>query len=126
MATDIEVFKGYADLLNLMKSEIKTARIQAALKVNHDLIQLYLRLGTQILIRDEQEGWGSKVIDRLAKDLRQEFPEMKGLSRSNLKYMRAFAAAWQTDEIGQRLVGQLPWGHNITLLKLKNREIRCW
>ena len=73
--------------------------------------------------------WGAKVIDRLAADLRREFPEMTGLGRANLHYMRAFADAWPADvvPIVQRPVGQLPWGHNITLLtKLKDREARLW
>src|SRR4029077_1442151 len=83
------------------------------------------------LLRERREGWGAKVIHRLAADLRRDFPEMKGLSRSNLHYMRNFAAAWPlpggSQTIVQQPVGQLPWGHNIALLdKLDDRAARLW
>ena len=55
------------------------------------------------------QGWGAKVIERLSQDLRSAFPEMKGFSRANLMYMRAFAAAWPDEQIVQQAVGQLPW-----------------
>jgi predicted nuclease of restriction endonuclease-like (RecB) superfamily len=94
------------------------------------LITLYWEIGHEILVREDREGWGSKVIDRLSADLRRDFPDMKGFSRSNLKYMRAFAQACPQDDaagIGQQAVGQLPWGHNIALLtKLDNEEERLW
>ncbi len=62
-----------------------------------------------ILERQERAGWGAKVIDRLAADLREAYPDMKGFSPRNLKYMRAFAAAWPDAEIVQRVVARLPW-----------------
>ncbi|WP_166997301.1 PDDEXK nuclease domain-containing protein [Paramicrobacterium fandaimingii] len=77
------------------------------------------------LAREVEQGWGAKVIDRLSHDLRQAFPDLGGFSRANLKYMRAFAGAWDEEAIGQQAVGQLPWGHNIVLLtKLKDTEMR--
>ncbi len=110
----------YGQLLDDIKARIRSARVAAALAVNQALIVLYWEIGREILRREQAQGWGAKVIDLLAADLRREFPEMTGLSRSNLKYMRAFAEAWPTDEnggaIGQRPVGQLPWGQNISLL----------
>ena len=66
--------------------------------------------------RQAQQGWGAKVIERLAHDLRAAFPDMKGFSRANLMYMRAFAEAWPSPEIVQQAVGQLPWGHHLVLL----------
>jgi predicted nuclease of restriction endonuclease-like (RecB) superfamily len=118
---------GYPDLLEFLKREIGAARTRAALAVNQELIGLYWRIGREILARQEREGWGAKIIDRLATDLRQEFPEMKGLSRTNLKYMRQFASCWPKDEIGQQAVGQLPWGHNVILLqKLDKPAARLW
>jgi predicted nuclease of restriction endonuclease-like (RecB) superfamily len=93
--------------------------------VNAELLRLYWQIGRDILVRQAEQGWGAKVIDRLSHDLREAFPEMKGFSRANLKYMRAFAEAWLEDAIGQQPVGQLPWGHNIVLLtKLKAPEER--
>lgn len=75
--------------------------------------------------RQAERGWGAKVIERLARDLRSAFPDMRGFSRANLWYMRAFAEAWPKDEIVQQPVGRLPWGHNIVLLtKLKVSEER--
>nr|WP_321496361.1 PDDEXK nuclease domain-containing protein [uncultured Methanolobus sp.] len=118
---------GYEALLADLKNRIRTARVHAALSVNRELIQLYWYIGRTILERQDQEGWGSKVIDRLADDLRREFPDMKGLSRANLFYMRAFADAYPEVSIVQQLVGQLPWGHNVTLItKIKDPALREW
>jgi predicted nuclease of restriction endonuclease-like (RecB) superfamily len=119
----------YGQLLADIKARIRSARIQTALAVNQALIQLYWQVGIEILRREHDEGWGTQVVSRLAADLRREFPEMTGLGRANLHYMRAFAQAWPDDgqAIVQRPVGQLPWGHNISLLtKLKDPAARLW
>lgn len=132
MTADREIEgSAYGQLLTEIKARIHGARVRAALAVNRELIQLYWEIGNQILARERAEGWGAKVIDRLADDLRREFPDMTGLSRSNLKYMRRFAAAWPasvTDvTIGQRVVDQLPWGHNIVLItSLDSQDARLW
>ncbi|WP_246510578.1 DUF1016 N-terminal domain-containing protein [Bradyrhizobium glycinis] len=90
-------------------------------------IDLAVLDGRDILIRQEKEGWGAKVIDRLADDLGRAFPEMTGLSARNLKYMRAFAEAWPDSEFVQQVVALLPWGHNVRLLDaLKAPEQRAW
>jgi DUF1016 N-terminal domain len=102
---------GYPELLAEVKARIAAARTRAALAVNSELIRLYWDIGHEILEREQREGWGAKVIDRLAADLRREFPEMTGLSRSNLHYMRQLAAAWPDSEVVPQPVGQLPWGH---------------
>jgi predicted nuclease of restriction endonuclease-like (RecB) superfamily len=122
---------GYAELLADLKARVATARTRAVLAVNASLVELYWEIGQHILERERREGWGSRVIDRLAADLRREFPDMTGLSRSNLKYMRAFAEAWPQAEgeptIGQRTVGQLPWGQNVALVtKLDDPSARRW
>lgn len=117
----------YIRLLEDLKQRIKQAQLRAVLAVNHEMVMLYWSIGQDILTRQKDEGWGAKVIERLAKDLQHEFPTMKGLSRTNLLYMRAFADAWKSDEIVQRSVGQLPWRHNIALIeKLKSREQRIF
>lgn len=103
----------YDHFLHDLKSRIRTARTRAALSVNRELIFLYWQIGRDILERQEREGWGAKVIERLATDLRAEFQDMKGFSRANLMYMRSFAEAWDSEEIAQRLVGQIPWGDHI-------------
>jgi len=84
----------YPLFLAELKARIAAARTRAALAVNSELIKLYWEIGQDILERERQEGWGAKVIDRLSADLRRDFPEMRGLSRSNLHYMRLLAAAW--------------------------------
>jgi predicted nuclease of restriction endonuclease-like (RecB) superfamily len=118
---------GYNAWLAELKSRIREARLRASLAVNAELIGLYWRIGRDILERQGRDGWGARVVDRLAVDLRVAFPQMKGFSRANLLYMRAFAEAWPDSEIVQRVVGRLPWGQNIELLtKLKEPTIRLW
>lgn len=117
--------EGYASWLDELKTRIHGAQQRAALAVNRELVLLYWQIGRDILQRQAEQGWGSKIIERLAHDLRVAFPGMKGFSRANLMYMRAFAEAWPGDEIVQQPVGQLPWGHNLVLLtKLKTPEMR--
>lgn len=118
---------GYTDWLASLKTRIHRARQQAALAVNRELIGLYWQIGRDILARQAEQGWGSKVIDRLSQDLRAAFPEMKGFSPRNLKYMRAFAEAWPGPEFVQQAVAQLPWYHQLALLdKLQTPEARRW
>ena len=117
--------EGYIDWLADLKSRIHTAQQRATLAVNRELVLLYWQIGRDILTRQAAQGWGAKVIERLAQDLRASFPEMKGFSRANLMYMRAFAQAWPDAEIVQQAVGQLPWGHNLVLLtRLKDDKLR--
>lgn len=117
----------YADFLDALKRRIRSAQMKAVLAVNQELILLYWQIGNEVLTRQEEQGWGGKVIDRLAADLKREFPDMVGFSKTNLKYMRAFAEAYSEIEISQRSVGQLPWRHNIALFtKLKEKNYRLW
>jgi predicted nuclease of restriction endonuclease-like (RecB) superfamily len=118
---------GYVELLGGIKERIRSAQLRASLAVNCEMVLLYWQIGREILGRQEQEGWGTKVIDRLATDLRRFFPDMTGLSSRNLKYMRAFAAAWPEEVIVQQLVAQIPWGHNVRLLDyVKSHTEREW
>lgn len=118
---------GYGELLGAIKARVQTAQLRAALAVNTELVLLYWSIGRDILARQEQEGWGAKVIERLASDLRRAFPDMKGFSRTNLLYMRAFAESYPDEPFVQQVAGQIPWFHNCTLLdKVKAREERDW
>jgi predicted nuclease of restriction endonuclease-like (RecB) superfamily len=118
---------GYEDFLRDLKSRIQTAQIRAALAVNRELVLLYWQIGRDILTRQKQQGWGAKVIDRLAKDLKIAFPEMKGFSRTNLLYMRAFAEAYSDEQFVQQAAGQIPWFHNCTIIdKVKDPATREW
>jgi predicted nuclease of restriction endonuclease-like (RecB) superfamily len=125
-ARDLALPTGYTDLLGELKNRVRTARTQAVRTVNTQLIALYWSIGRTVLERQDVEGWGSGVMGRLADDLRAEFPDMKGLSRRNLFYMRGFAAAWP-EPIVQQPVAQLPWGHITVLLdKAETAEQRAW
>ena len=118
---------GYADWLADLKRRIHTAQQRATLAVNRELVLLYWQIGRDILARQAQQGWGAKVIERLAHDLRSAFPQMKGFSPRNLKYMRAFAEAWPEVDFVQAVLAQLPWYHQLALLdKLPGPEARRW
>jgi predicted nuclease of restriction endonuclease-like (RecB) superfamily len=117
----------YQTLLSELKQRVAEAHIRASLTVNRELVMLYWRIGRDILVRQQQEAWGAKIIDRLAADLKKAFPEMKGFSPRNLKYMRAFADAWADEQIVQQLVAQIPWGHNVRLLEsVQDPHTREW
>jgi len=119
--------EGYESFLKSLKDRVQAARLRAALSVNRELVLLYWSIGRDILARQKDQGWGAKVIDQLADDLRREFREMTGFSPRNLKYMRTFAAAWPDEAIVQQLVAQIPWGHNIRILDyVKGQSEREW
>lgn len=135
----------YRNILQSLKEKIRQARLKATLAVNKELLKVYWEIGNTILQQQKKEGWGTKVIDRFITDLKTAFPNMKGLSPRNVKYMRAFAEAYPNFEFVQRSVAQiqsnknqdliivqqsiaqLPWGHNCTLLdKLDTIEERLF
>ena len=100
--------KGYEKFLGELKERIRSAQLKAAVSVNRELVLLYWQIGRDILARQKEHGWGAKVIDRLAGDLRREFPGMEGFSPRNLKYMRAFAQAWPDEPIVQEALHKSP------------------
>ena len=117
----------YAEWLASLKQRIKGARQRALLAANNEQIRLYHDIGRDIVDRQSRQGWGAKVIDRLSADLRAAFPDMRGLSVSNLKYMRFFALECPDRLIGQQSADQLPWFHIVTLItKLQDRALREW
>ncbi|MGB5913779.1 MAG: PDDEXK nuclease domain-containing protein [Phormidesmis sp.] len=117
----------YKLFLTDLKTQIRTAQLKAALAVNEELILLYWQIGSGILQKQHEEGWGSKVIPQLSKDLKREFPGMKGLSARNLGYMKSFAEAWPDPQFLQQAAAKIPWFHNCTLLeKVKDPDARQW
>lgn len=117
----------YAVFLDELKNRIHTARVQVALSANRELVLLYWDIGKRILQQQIREGWGAKVIEQLAYDLKKEFIEIKGFSPRNLKYMRAFAAAWSDREFVQQAAAQIPWYHNCIIInKIATPEKREW
>ena len=117
----------YAALVASLKQRIHAARLRASLSVNQELIHLYWGIGRDILTRQQEDGWGARVIERIAADLRRDFPEMTGLSARNLGYMKAFAEAYPDSDFLQQVVAKLPWGHNVRLLEaVKDPAERKW
>ncbi len=118
---------GYDLFFADLKDRIARAQVKAALAVNRELVLLYWSIGRAILSEQQTHGWGAKVIDQLSADLKREFPDSKGYSPRNLKYMRRFAEQWPDEEFVQAPLAQLTWYHNIALLeKLNSPELRLW
>lgn len=110
-----------------LKQRVERARQRAVVSVNRELVTLYWQIGRDILDRQQKQGWGAGVVDRLARDLKAAFPDMRGFSPRNLKYMRALAQAFPQPEFVQQPVAQLPWSHVVTLLdKLDDTAQRLW
>lgn len=83
--------EAYIRLLAEIRHKIREAQVKTVMAANSQLLLLYWQIGKYILTNQNQLGWGSKVISLLAEDLKREFPDLKGFSTRNLKYMRAFA-----------------------------------
>ena len=114
----------YISIVENIKQEITAAQYRAAVHVNADLLLLYHSIGCII---NDHKSWGNKFIDNLATDIKMSFPESKGYSVRNLKYMAKFAEAYPDREFVQQVVAQIPWGHNIILMdKVSNPDERVW
>lgn len=114
----------YFELLNDIKKTLIVTRNKIVANANKDLILMYYNIGQKLI---ENNKWGSSFIDTLAKDLKMEFPTMKGMSARNLRYMQKFASEYNKDEILQGALAKLSWNHNQILLdKIKNKEQRLW
>lgn len=123
--TEIITPSDYQAFVDGLKRRVRAAQIRASLSVNSELVRLYWQIGHDILDLQAQRGWGARVIDRLASDLRHAFPDMKGFSTRNLKYMRSFAQVWTEIEFVQQAVAQIPWGHNVRIMeKVTDPEAR--
>ena len=119
--------EGYGKIFEDIKKRIKSERINVTLKANAAMVMLYWDIGNLILTRQNKEGWGAKIIDHLSHDLKVAFPDMKGLSPRNLKYMRKFASSWPKREIVQEHLAQITWYHNLALLeKCYEPQIILW
>ena len=114
----------YISIVEKIKSEITSAQYRAAVHVNADMLLLYYDIGCVI---NKHKTWGNKFIDNLASDIRMAFPESKGYSVRNLKYMAKFAETYPVREFVQQVVAQIPWGHNVVLLdKVSDAKEREW
>ncbi|MBU3978841.1 DUF1016 family protein [Patescibacteria group bacterium] len=127
MSDELINIPSYITILEELKTKIRQARYKAVISANKEMIFLYWDIGETILIQQERQGWGAKVIERLSQDLSKSFPYMKGLSLRNLKYMRQFASLYPDYVIVQEALAQLTWYHIITLMdKIKNENERLW
>ncbi|MDR1133136.1 MAG: PDDEXK nuclease domain-containing protein [Synergistaceae bacterium] len=123
----LDMPKSYGDLRDSIINRIKDTRFKVLYHANAEKNLMYWQIGNDILRKQENEGWGAKVIDRLSKDLKEAFPDMSGFSPRNLKYMRKFAESWTNEEIVQQVVAQIQWRSIITLIdKLNENESRLW
>ena len=114
----------YISIVENIKREIKAAQYRAAIHANMDMLLLYHDIGCVI---NNHKSWGNKFIDNLASDIRMAFPESKGYSVRNLKYMAKFAETYPNREFVQQVVAQIPWGHNVVLLdKVSDTNEREW
>jgi len=131
--------KSYLKLIDDLKNQIKTARVKAHLAVNRELVLLYFNIGKSILAKQEAEGWGSKIIEKVSQDLRKEFPEMTGLSITNLASMRRFADVYGPQiqrleilhraggEMAESLIFNIPWRHHVTIMEqISGAKEREW
>jgi predicted nuclease of restriction endonuclease-like (RecB) superfamily len=117
----------YAETLSEIKQRIQQVRLRVVMAANSAMVLLYWDIGRMIVARQEREGWGARVIDRLSADLREAYPDMQGFSPRNLLFMRSFAEAYPGVEKVKQLVSQLPWGHVIRLLqRVKEPAAREW
>ncbi len=107
----------YGSMLEQIKNLISTERRHVMWEANIMMTMMYYHIGKRILQQSLSEGWGARVIDRLSADLKESYPEMKGFSPRNLKYMQRFAKLWPDETIVQRCVAQLPWRHIICLME---------
>ena len=114
----------YISIVENIKREIKAAQYRAAIHANVDMLLLYHDIGCVI---NEHKLWGNRFIDNLATDIRIDFPESKGYSVRNLKYMAKFAETYPNREFVQTVSAQIPWSHNIAIIeKVKDPEQRIW
>src|SRR3989344_9473441 len=135
MNSDHLALTGYSAFLKELKEKIRNAQLKAAIAASRELIQLYWDLGKDIVEKQSKEEWGSKVLEKVAKDLQNEFPGIEGFSRANIFRMRAFYLAYSNCLTAVRQLQDdplapffnIPWGHNFVLLdKLKSFEERLW
>lgn len=114
----------YFEVLNDIKKTLITTRNKIVENANKDLVLMYYNIGLKLI---ENNKWGSSFIDTLAKDLKMEFPTLKGMSARNLRYMQKFATEFDDDEFLQGVLAKLSWNHNQVLLdRVKDKEIRKW
>jgi len=115
--------KNYILFLSEIKNKIKQAQIKAAIKVNEELLRLYWDMAKMIVQKQKESKWGDGIIKQISSDLKQEFPNLKGFSERNLKYIKQWYIFWSKGQQPVAQIFQIPWGHNIAIItKCKNMD----
>ena len=123
---------GYSEFIVSLKEKVRSAQLRASFAVNRELIRLYWEIGKDLIERQNKSEWGAKTVERIARDLQNEFPGIEGFSRANLFRMKAFYEAYKIVAQAVRLLEDLPifsipWGHNVAIFQqLKNDTERLW
>ena len=119
--------KNYLDFLQTIKQRIRTSRIRAYRTVVNELIDLYWDIGREIAQRQEREGWGKAIVERLSDDLQKEFSGTSGFSTQNLWFMRKLYLEYSHSANLLQLVREVPWGQNISIMtKIKDYDARAY
>lgn len=119
-----DIDKTYNDVINDIKQDIDKTQLDIMINANICLVNLYYRIGKVLY---DNSVWGNKFLDKLAFELKMAYPNQKGFSIRNLKYMKAFYSEYHHDLEFVHLGAQLPWKHNVTLIeKIKDKNIRKW
>jgi predicted nuclease of restriction endonuclease-like (RecB) superfamily len=122
----------YAKFVKQLKIKIRSSQFKAALAVNRELIQLYWDIGREIVERQEKDGWGTGVVEKVANDIQNEFPGIEGFSKTNMGRMRAFYRAYSiypqaVGKLEELPIFKIPWGHNIAIFEgVKDLDQRLW
>jgi predicted nuclease of restriction endonuclease-like (RecB) superfamily len=118
--------RSYDMFLEHIKKDIQDSQLRAAVSINKELIELYWRIGKMLSEKALSESWGSKTIERIAKDLASSFPNVNAFSHRNLKFMRQFADSY-SEGIRETAISLIPWGHNILLMqRIPEKKKRLW
>ena len=121
--TDLWKNKDYVEWINNLKKRFRQVQLKAAVKINNELLNFYWELGKEITQKQKETKWGDKFLESLSKDLMAEFPDVKGFSLRNLKYIRQWYLFWENGQQAVALITQIPWGHNLVIIsKCKNTK----
>ena len=115
----------YKIFIKKLKLKIKIAQIKASIRVNEELLKLYWDIAKMIVDRQKKSSWGDNIIQKISSDLKEEFPDMKGFSVTNIKYMRNWYLFWINTNRPQVVdeIFKIPWGHNREIItKIKDKQ----
>ena len=119
------ITQSYKTFIKEIKTKIQTAQIRASIRFNEELLKLYWEIAKMIVFKQQVAKWGDGIIEQISRDLKHEFPNLKGFSATNIKYMRNWYLFWTKENHPQVVdeIFKIPWGHNREIItKVKNQE----